>query len=450
MRKSSAISRLNAPRLIIGVWLVTLLLLFRPNIHGFDPVSYYSWLRSTVIQGSLEVADEFEHYGVFEPTRISPVTGHYLNEWAVGSALLWSPFFTLGHVAATAGQALGFDVAADGYSPPYIVCTAFGSALYALLGLLILYSLCRAFARRFEAELAVFTAWLASPLVFYMSAHPFMSHANDFFVNVLYFRLWASDAKPTWRSRLVLGLVGGLATCVRLQNATLLIWPVLGELLGHVRPSRPRLTRTLGHLLAFGVGSAIGFAPQAIVWRIVFGQWIVLNPYGVTNAGHFDLLSPHFLDVLFSTNRGLFLWTPVALFALWGLAVHLPRFRPHWALFLGANFLLQVYIIGAWSQWAGAAAFGQRFLVNNIHTLALGLAALFMGRFFRRNRLRPAAFSALFVGWNLLLLARYGLEDIARVGAVPIDDLWIGQLTFLREIAGKIGHLAGAALTRVF
>ena len=448
MCKSSVSARFNASRLIIGVWLITLLFLFRPSIHGFDPVSYYSWLRSTVIQGDLEVADEFEHYGVFEKTRISSMTGHYLNEWAVGSALLWSPFFALGHVVAVAGEALGFDVTADGYSSPYIVCTAFGSAVYALLGLLMLYSLCQEFARRFEAQLAVLTAWLASPLIFYMSAHPFMSHANDFFVNVWYFRLWARDIKPTWRSRLVLGLVGGLAMCVRLQNATLLIWPMLGELLGNVRAPRAGLARTLGHLLAFGVGSAIGFAPQAIVWRIVFGQWIVLNPYGVTDAGHFDLLSPHFLDVLFSTNRGLFLWTPVALFALWGLAVHLPRFRPHWALFLGANFLLQVYVIGSWSQWAGAAAFGQRFLVNNVHTFALGLAALFMGRFFRRNRVLPAAFSALFVGWNLLLLARYGLEDIARVGAVPSDDLWIGQFTFLRELASKIVHLANAALSR--
>ena len=448
MSKSSVFARFSASKLIVGMWLITLILLFRPGIHGFDPVSYYSWLRTVVIQGDLEVSDEFEHYGVFEATRISPVTGHYLNEWAVGSAVLWSPFFLAGHGIATIGQALGFDVAADGYSWPYIWLTALGSAVYALLGLLILYPLCRQFARRYEAQLAVLTAWLASPLVFYMSAHPFMSHANDFFLNVLYFRLWARESDPTWRSRLMLGFVGGLAVCVRLQNATLLIWPALADLLRPLRSQRPDLAHTPGRLLAFGAGVGAGFAPQVIVWRIVFGQWFVLNPYGVTNAGHFDLLSPHFFDVLFSTNRGLFLWTPVALFAVWGLVFHLPRYRPHWALFLGANLVLQVYVIGAWSQWAGAAAFGERFLVNNVHTFALGLAALYMSHFFRRSRLLPAGFSAFFIVWNLILLARYGLEHIARVGAVPFNDLWIGQFDFLRGIAGRISQAIAAAVNR--
>ena len=321
-----------------------------------------------------------------------------------------------------------------------------GSAVYALLGLLILYTLCRQFARRYEAQLAVLTAWLASPLVFYMSAHPFMSHANDFFLNVLYFRLWARKSDPTWRSRLALGFVGGLAVCVRLQNATLLIWPALADVVRPLRYQRSDLAHALGRLLAFGAGIGAGFAPQVIVWRIVFGQWFVLNPYGVTNAGHFNLLSPHFFDVLFSTNRGLFLWTPVALFAMWGTGLPSATLPPTLGAVPRTNLVLQVYVIGAWSQWAGAAAFGERFLVNNVHTFALGLAALYMSHFFRRSRLFPAGFSAFFIVWNLILLARYGLEHIARVGAVPFDDLWVGQFEFLRDLAGRIGQAVVAAV----
>ncbi len=423
------------PMALLALWAAVLFLLFRPQLHGMDTVAYYAWLRSAVIQGNLDASDEFERYGYRTERGVSP-TGHRINEWPVGPALLWAPFFLAAHLLVRAANGLGIPVAADGYSAPYLTLTAMGSAVYALIGLELL----RRMAGRVVSPAAAFwgtmAAWLASPLVFYMSAHPFMAHAADFFVNAWFLREWAGSPSPALRDRLRLGLIGGLAASVRYQNATLLIWPALEDL-AHL----PRVPRAaIGRLLGLGVGAGVGFFPQMIAWRVVFGHWIVGNPYGVAGVGSLDWRSPHVLDVLFSTDRGLFVWMPIAALALIGILGPLRSWRPVWARFLIAQGLAQVYIVGSWSAWSGAAAFGPRLLIGLVPAFALGLAALFEATS-RRWGARPvAACSLAAIAWNLILLARYGLQDIPRMGPVPLAELWLGQFTFpLRLIGGRGG-----------
>jgi hypothetical protein len=431
------------PVILIGVWVAVLLLLFRPQLHGMDTVAYYAWLRAAVIRGSLDVSEEFIRFGYGGERGLSP-TGYRINEWSVGPALLWSPFFLMAHGLVHLGNALGIPWEADGYSAPYQTLTALGSALYALIGLELLRRLALRIASPAAALWGVLTAWLASPLVFYMSAHPFMSHAVDFFVNAGFLLAWTCWEKPTPWARLALGWIGGLAAAVRYPNATLLLWPALEDLRQALRAPREGLLR----LLSLGVGAWIGFLPQMIVWRVVFGAWIVGNPYGIAGAGTFDLRAPHLLEVLFSTNRGLFPWTPIAAFALAGLVGPLRRARPAWARLLLAQTGAQLYIVGSWSVWSGAAAFGPRLLTGLFAGFALGLAALYeAGR--RRWGMKPAlALSLGAVAWNLILLARYGLEDVPRMGPVPLSTLWLGQLTFIGRALGELDRIGQALLRR--
>ncbi|WP_299283133.1 hypothetical protein [Thermoflexus sp.] len=431
------------PVILIGVWVAVLLLLFRPQLHGMDTVAYYAWLRAAVIRGSLDVSEEFIRFGYGGERGLSP-TGYRINEWSVGPALLWSPFFLMAHGLVRLGNALGIPWEADGYSAPYQILTALGSALYALIGLELLRRLALRIASPAAALWGVLTAWLASPLVFYMSAHPFMSHAVDFFVNAGFLLAWTCWEKPTPWARLALGWIGGLAAAVRYPNATLLLWPALEDLRQALRAPREGILR----LLSLGVGAWIGFLPQMIVWRVVFGAWIVGNPYGIAGAGTFDLRAPHLLEVLFSTNRGLFPWTPIAAFALAGLVGPLRRARPAWARLLLAQTGAQLYIVGSWSVWSGAAAFGPRLLTGLFAGFALGLAALYeAGR--RRWGMKPAlALSLGAVAWNLILLARYGLEDVPRMGPVPLSTLWLGQLTFIGRALGELDRIGQALLRR--
>ncbi len=428
--------------ILLLFWGLILALIFRPQLHGMDTVAYYAWLHSVVMRGSLDVSPVFAHYGYIQERGLSP-TGYRINEWPVGPALLWSPFFVGAHLVVLLGRSLGWSVSADGYSTPYLIMTAMGSAIYGLMGLWLILRLVRIVAPPIVALWTALCVGFASPLVFYMSAHPFMAHACDFFINALFLYHWLGKALGT-KSPFLLGLIGGFAATVRYQNALLLIWPLLENIVDLWRAPRENARR----LLVLLAGGFLGFFPQMAVWWIVFGQWIVLNPYGLAGAGSFDWRSPHFLDVLFSTNRGLLLWAPISAFAVWGLLRYLAIFKPDWAVRTGILSLVQIYLVGSWSAWSGAAAFGPRLLTGLFPALSLGLGALYKVWLRRRGKCPVILTSIAAIGWNFILLARYGLQDVPRMGPVPLDHLWLGQFAFLIRVGEYLGRLVQALLRR--
>ena len=442
MSLQTGIERRRTAVVLVGLFLVGLLLLFKPWIHGFDTVAYYAWLRSAVIDGDLDVGDEFAHYG-YGGERGKTVTGLTYNEYAVGSGVLWSPFFLAAHGLSHVARALGAEVTMDGYGPHYVWSISLGSALYGLAAILLSYRLCRAFFSPCISLLAAAAVWLSSTLVFYMYSHPGMSHANDAFAYALFLFTWQKTrGQSTWRGAALRGACAGLCALVRQINALFVLFP-LGELLvegiqswrrtGRAREGGSRLLK----MAAFSLAWWLVYLPQVLVWRVVLGRWVVVNPYAAGAGVGFDWLRPHLLEVLFSTNRGLFLWTPLMLAAALGWQLLWKKGARLTALLL-VNFMLQLYLVASWECWSGSAAFGQRFFTNMVPALSLGFAAL-LARL--GQRARPAWLatgSALFVVWNGLLIARYALGDIPHTGTVPLVDLAGGQFTVLQRHFGRI------------
>jgi hypothetical protein len=67
---------------------------------------------------------------------------------------LWSPFLILAHAGVLLYDHFGGEIAADGFSKPYLVAMAFGTAFYGFLAVLISFNL----ARRFVPEHSAFLA----------------------------------------------------------------------------------------------------------------------------------------------------------------------------------------------------------------------------------------------------------------------------------------------------
>lgn len=421
--------------ILLIVFLAAFPLLFKPWVHGFDTVAYYSWLRTTVIDGHLDVRDEFTHYG-YGAERGVTITGYTYNEWAVGSAVLWSPFFLTAHGFSLLARAWGLPVVTDGYGAQYIWAVSIGSAVYAFIGILLTHRLGRAFFPPNISTLATVTTWLASPLVFYMYSHPLMSHANDAFAYALYLYTWHETRRRPTRYRAVLrGATAGLCALVRQINAVLVFFALAEFIMDGLRAWRDsrhlvELWRMLSNMAAFSLAWWIAYAPQVIVWRVVFGHWIEPNPYAAGAGAGFDWLHPHFLGTLFSTDRGLFTWSPLLLLATVGWA-YLWRREHRIGTLVTTNFVLQLSVIAAWSSWSAAASFGQRFFTNVTPAFALGLAALLTAI---QNRVRfrwLVVGCALFVLWNGLLIVRYVLGDVPHMGPVPLDDFLLGQFTVI-------------------
>jgi len=422
--------------ILLAIFLLAGSLLFKPWIHGFDTVAYYSWLRSGVIDGDLHLRNEFDHYG-FGNEAGETATGYTVNEWAIGSALLWLPFFLIAHGGSLVAHHLGLPVAIDGYAAQYIWAISLGSALYGFAAVLLTYWLGRELFGARISLLATVAAWLAGPLVFYMFSHPAMSHANDAFAYALFLFTWfKTRGSLTWNGAARRGAAAGLCALVRQMNAYLGLLVVAEYIVeGAQQWRRARDWRSilpaLQGIAAFTAAWWLVYSPQLIVWRTVFGNWIELNPYAYTIVGGgFDWTRPHLLEVLFSTNRGLFVWAPLFLIAALGWRP-LRKISPQLMLLTLVSFVVHWYLVSVWVAWHGAAAFGQRLFTNFVPAFALGLAALMSVWQTRVGFRSLAAMCIAFIVWNALLIVRYAVEDVARTGPVPLDHLVIGQFTVL-------------------
>jgi hypothetical protein len=162
------------------------------------------------------------------------------------------------------------------------------------------------------------------------------------------------------------------------------------------------------------------YSPQAVAYLRLNGH---VGPHASVGA-KMNWMAPHALQVLFSPEHGFFVWTPLALVAIFGLVASasrrkmrdggkIPDGRRIFLLFL-LMIALQVYVSGSVESWTVAGAFGQRRFVALTAILVIGYAALqraCAGSNARRVAL--VAVTILGVYWNLALIAEFstGLMD---------------------------------------
>lgn len=416
---SGRLRRLDPGRVALILLFLLTLPLVTPRLYAVDSVEYFSYLPSLLLDGDLDFADEYAYFHQLNPNagikeglldKRDPTTGLPLNIAPVGTALLWSPAYLAAHGVLLAARALGAPVPADGLSRPYTLAVCYASTLYAFLGLLLCYRLCRRYFPPMPSALAVAVIWLATPAFFYSHISPPWSHSASLFAVALFVTVWhdTRGRRPPAQFFL-LGLLGGLVALVREQDSLFLLIPAIEGLAALVAVLRQKDWRTLpglaGRYLLVPLGAALAFIPQLAVYHALNGRFGP-NP---TVAAKFTWWSPHFFQVLGDPHYGLLIWSPAIALALVGLML-LGRRDKLLAGALGVAFLAEVYITGAYLTWMGPGSFGPRRFINCTVLLALGLAAL-LARL--RERRVPAwllvGLGGALVAWNAGLVLNWVL-----------------------------------------
>jgi hypothetical protein len=278
-----------------------------------------------------------------------------------------------------------------------------------------------------------------SPLVYSVLFSPYDAHSVDALLSTLLALLLVRAAlhpSPGVELALALGAIAGALVVVRYANAVLAIG--IAVVLVARRESR---------LLLSAAGAAAVVAGVLLALPLLRGI-----PYGSSatpelNAAaslreelEFDPLAP--FKMLFTLQRGLFVWTPLTLLALAG-AVLLWRRRPRLRLALaalGANALALLAFHVVWGKyWAGGFGFSQRFLIGLTPLFLLGVAELL-------TRLGPRALAVLLpcVAWTgfLALYHFHGYEGIsAEDGVDAVVELYTsGEDTPGEFLRTKLGH----------
>ena len=412
--------------LLIGLYLLSLPLMTH-DIRAADEIEYFAYLHSVAFDRDLNFLNEYQYFfdrspekytrSGFKKTFIDTITptGIQPNFGPIGTAVLWAPFYALGHVAALIGQASGMAVTADGYGKPYLWAITLGSAFYALAGLLLSYALCRTLVGQAAAFWATLTIWLGTPVIFYSHLAPGYSHAASLFAVALFLYLW-----NRWRDELTvrraigLGVSGGLVAMIREQDALFLIVPALYAAVGLIGLLRQggwrEIIRTIVTVAVIGVAAIVTYIPQLLTYQALNG---VPRP-NKDVSDKMNIISPNFWQVMTDPAHALPYWSPIVLLALAG-AVLLIRRNPRLGLALIIGFLLTWYINGAIKTWTTAGSFGARRFLNCTPIFVIGLAYAYEALFAAGQNRSPLwrivvpLVSVLAIAWNAGLLIQFVL-----------------------------------------
>jgi hypothetical protein len=384
--------------LLLNVMLLVGRFYITQSVLGGDSVYYYSTIRSLVIDGNIDYRNEYQHFhrevSSFTgnpkiPTipAAHPVTKRLPNRYPIGNAIALIPFFVIAHLLSLVLSSIGLPVVTDGYGVIYQLFTSLGSLLYGFLGLIIIYFLGRKQFDSFSfdrfshnssvAFVGTIAIWLATPLIYYMTMEPLMSHTTSMFFASLFVAIWyVTYTKPTVVTAIALGVLGGMLCITRYQDILFLLIPI-GSAIAAV-PVYPKVKpwgrrappHPLKLLLITLIAAALVICLQLYITWYLYGTPFTTGYVYVGDS--FNWLSPKLGVTLFSSKGGLLLWSPILLFAIVGLILFL-RKQILSGILLGITLLSTWYLISAWSSPEGGDSFGNRMMLSFSIVFAIGL-----------------------------------------------------------------------------
>ena len=438
--------RLNRYDKILILIFVLTLPLVNPWVRG-DGVGYYAYARAIVVNHDLQFEPDWlranpsfyrgridapGHLRADQYTR----TGHLDNHFTIGPALIWMPFLAATHVAVLGVDHLGARIPADGFSWPYIDTMAFVTALAGFVGLFLSFRLARKYFSEHWAFLATLGIWFASSLLVYMYFNPSWSHAHSAFIVALFLWYWdRTRATRTVVQWAVLGLIAGLMLDMYYPNALFLLVLLVEFAVTATRIFSSQTSSKARELQTLVFGSTVfvtalifAFLPTLITRRAIYGSPLAT---GYTEGTLWHFTNPLWGRVLFSSDHGLFSWTPILLLACAGLLFVVRRDRVlGWGIVFSA--LAFYFLIATYSDWDGISSYGNRFFVSLTPIFILGLTALLAAseKLVRNSRVAwrgAMAGIALLVLWNFGLLFQWGMHLIPERGPISWSEMVSNQ-----------------------
>lgn len=312
--------------------------------------------------------------------------GNYVMKYAIGQAVLYSPFFAIAHIHASVSE-----YPTDGFSYPYQFWISWGSMLVAFCGLWwSRLTLLRYFSDKATAISLLLIAAGTNYLNYTAIDHA-MTHNYQFMLYAL--MIWATIRfyeKTTLSYAALIGVILGLACLTRPTELVMVLIPLLWGMKSFKKRGAFLQKHWTKVLIAITITLAIG-SLQLFYWHYATGDWIV---YSYQDQG-FSWLSPHFDKGILSYQKGWLTYTPLMLFSLIGFYfLYHKQQTIFWACFI--FFIINIYIVLSWDVWWYGGSLGQRAMVQSYAILLFPLAA-FVQKIYQSQWWKQLIISGLFV-----------------------------------------------------
>jgi hypothetical protein len=444
---------LGAPGLILVSCVLFVFYLFYQygGRLGGDGVMNYIYVRSLVIDGDFDLTNEFED---FVPGKFQIIAAGARqfgrppdpsNE--PGPAFFWAPAFILAHASVKILGWLGVDIPADGYSYPYINAVSLSGFLWGFVAVVIAYQASKKYFDARLAAVAISAFWLSSTLYWYTVVAPTMPHATAAAAVSLFLYLWLKvrESPSTW-TWIGLALAGGLILSMQRYNVFFFLAPLTTATGGLIKSIRQRdlgiSRRRVATLVVVGTAVLLTALPM-LLYNFYYSREGSFLRIGASTLRYWK--DPHIGEFLFSSNHGLFAWTPAVYLAVFGLFL---LFRKDARLAATLLFTLAggVYLLSSNWDWYAGYAFGSRRMTEAFFIFALGFCAV-MEAVLRKPRLLAAAGLSVLVVWNFLLADHVNRGEVPEMATFAFSDT---AATAAKRFYQVVGHPASFPASWLF
>jgi hypothetical protein len=291
-----------------------------------------------------------------------------------------------------------------------------------------------------------------------MYFNPSLSHAHSAFGVALLLWYWHKTRNQrTTREWCILAGIAGLMLNVYYANITILVVLVVEAIRQYLTALRhapggatapqersdpslgsPSVAQLLVNHLLFCLIVVVCLLPTFISRYVIYGSALET---GYVSLGYWAWRSPYFLSVLFSSDHGLLVWTPIVILAIAGLFFFWRR-EPRVGAPILAAVLAFYLLIACYPDWDGISSYGNRFFISLTAPFILGLSVLFdrAAVLFRSLRAALAVASSLvacFILWNLAFVFQWGTHLVPARGPIVWSEMIHNQFVAVpREIVG--------------
>ncbi|HAD33520.1 MAG TPA: hypothetical protein DCF44_03345 [Chitinophagaceae bacterium] len=359
-----------------------------------DAVGYYSYLPSIFIYDNLgkvdsiptnmQIPSDVEWAMKYQrEAGLKSESGHIINQYTCGMAILEWPFFMMAHASAKI-----LDQPVNAYSWPYDYSIKLSSFVYLLLGFFFTYRILR---RKVSSPIALITLallLLGSNLFWFSFEQAGMSHIPMFFLyaTFIWFTLkihdaWKQGLNFSWLHFIALGVSSGMMVLIRPSDIILLlIFPLFGLTnLQTLQQKWKWMQQSWKGILLAAICAFVVWIPQLWYWKTFTGHWFFDSYKGQS----FDWSFKHYLDGLFGGSNGWLMYSPLMILSLFGLLLR--EKLKNWVPGIPIIFVLYTFIIYSWWCYFYINGFGSRPMIHMYALLAIPLSLVIEWLFAKRN-----------------------------------------------------------------
>lgn len=334
---------------------------------AYDQLGYYGYLPAFFIYDDLdfegewveEIQNNCGNPGTYQFKTME--NGNKVNIYHMGLSFLQLPGFLIADQIADSSDTYE----RNGVSAPYFISVRLTAVLFVLLGLFFLRRTLLSFFTDKVVAVTLLLLYGGTNLFITFFYGELMPHLYLFTLNTIFiYYLLKYYRSKKLRFLIVSALIFGLTTTIRPTQA---VWGIIPFVLLFFQ-SEKKLNSFL-YLLIFPVAIILFNLPQFFYWKVMSGDWLVLNLHSET----LNLLRPYTFDFLFSYKKGWLLYSPLLIFSFFGLKKLYSR--DNWkAWAFGSFILLNIWVLSSWDCWWYASSFGSRVMVDSyvIYGILLG------------------------------------------------------------------------------